>query len=342
MNTLVTITPDVRRARRAFVLVGLVAPIVVAAVVLTLIIGWLPDLPDQVVTHWGSGGPDGYGSPAVYIWMQCVLGLVIPLLMTVPILLMMKQSWGITCRFLGATSLGSSALVAVVTAGSAWMQREPATAPFGIGTVVAIGFAAMVLFGVIGWLLQPNVTASPASEDQTASQIRLAPGEKAAWFGTAAMGRTGVITLLLAVLLLIGSTIWVLILGEATAVWITALATLLVIALIATTLVFRVRVNRAGLLVRSAAGWPRWNIPASEIADVQVVQINPMAEFGGWGLRVAVDGRAGVVLRTGEGLQVTRTSGKVFVVTIDDAATAAAVLTAALHGVDHADRGDNL
>ena len=44
---------------------------------------------------------------------------------------------------------------------------------------------------------------------------------------------------------------------------------------------------------------------------------------------MGIDGRFGIVLRTGEGIEVTGENGRVMVVTIDDAATAAAVLSAA-------------
>lgn len=143
------------------------------------------------------------------------------------------------------------------------------------------------------------------------------------------MSRVGVIVLALAVLFLIGTTVWVMLLGSPSW-WISALVTVLVIALIAMTLVFRVRANASGLRVRSIVGWPQWSIPASEITDVQVVHVNPMGDFGGWGVRFAVDGRMGVVLRTGEALQVTRTTGRVFVITLDDAGTAASVLLTAI------------
>ncbi|MGO1855147.1 MAG: DUF1648 domain-containing protein, partial [Microbacteriaceae bacterium] len=67
MNTPAPRSDDVRRARRAFLLVGFVAPIVIAAIALTLILIWLPELPEQVVTHWGSDGPDGFGSRDTYV-----------------------------------------------------------------------------------------------------------------------------------------------------------------------------------------------------------------------------------------------------------------------------------
>jgi hypothetical protein len=42
---------------------------------------------------------------------------------------------------------------------------------------------------------------------------------------------------------------------------------------------------------------------------------------------VRVGGGVGYVVRTGEGIEVERTSGRRFVVTVDDAATGAALLT---------------
>jgi len=55
--------------------------------------------------------------------------------------------------------------------------------------------------------------------------------------------------------------------------------------------------------------------------------VDPMGQFGGWGLRWGPAG-FGVVLRTGEGIEVRRRSGKTLTVTVDDAATGAALLNA--------------
>ena len=75
-------------------------------------------------------------------------------------------------------------------------------------------------------------------------------------------------------------------------------------------------------------GLPRFTVPLADVASVSVVQIIPMAEFGGWGIRMGIDGRFGIVLHTGPAIQVVRRSGKTFVVTVDDADTGAALLTA--------------
>lgn len=82
--------------------------------------------------------------------------------------------------------------------------------------------------------------------------------------------------------------------------------------------------------MRSILGWPNTRIPLDRIERVEVVQIAPMAEFGGWGWRISPDGRRGVVLRGGEALQVTDDRGKVFVVTVDGAEVAVATLQAYL------------
>jgi hypothetical protein len=238
--------------------------------------------------------------------------------------------WSPTARFLGAVNLGTSSMIALLMVVSANVQRGLADAVDAPDTTswLFVGFGTLVGLTALGWFLQPRASASPDAGQQATSGIRLAPGEKAAWFGSVAIGRTGVVILVVSMLLLIGATILVVAVDAGAVSWIMVLVTVLVIVLIATTLVFRVRVNSTGLLVRSVFGWPRWRIRMSEIADVRVVQVNPVAEFGGWGMRIGADGRMGVVLRTGEALQVTRTSGRAFVVTIDDATTAAAVLTA--------------
>ena len=69
----------------------------------------------------------------------------------------------------------------------------------------------------------------------------------------------------------------------------------------------------------------------ASITAVAVVDVAPMAEYGGWGLRF-IPGSTGVLMRGGEGIQVTLTSGRTFVVTVDDAATGAGLLKAVTSG----------
>jgi hypothetical protein len=78
--------------------------------------------------------------------------------------------------------------------------------------------------------------------------------------------------------------------------------------------------------VRSSLGRPRIVVPLDEVVRAEVVEVSPVAEFGGWGYRVGRAGRVGIVLRSGQALQVERTGGRSLVVTVDDADTAAALL----------------
>lgn len=85
---------------------------------------------------------------------------------------------------------------------------------------------------------------------------------------------------------------------------------------------------------RSFIGWPVVRAAASNVADVAVGEVAPFAEFGGWGLRLSVDGKVGIVMRRGEGLRIERRTGRPIVVTLDDAAAAAAALATAAEAAD--------
>lgn len=347
---------DTRLARTAFVWVGVIVPLFLLATTAVIIAMWLPELPDPVAIHWGTEGVNGYGPDWAYLALTLGVGGGMVAFCAAIALFShrLPQSsrtqppagasaqWSQTTRFLGGVNLGVAGMFTVLMLVSVAAQRgldDAADAPDITGWAFT-GIAVAIALAILGWFLQPKVAVSSDTDQRVTVPMNLAPGEQAAWFGTAAMGRVGVIVLIAAVALLIATTIWVFALDQGGAGWIMAVVTLLVITLIATTLVFRVRINRAGLRVRSVAGWPRWSIRADQIATVKAVDVNPMGEFGGWGLRIAVDGGMGVVLRNGEGLQVTRRNGRVFVVTIDDATTAAAVLTAAVDKTDIDHRGD--
>jgi hypothetical protein len=111
-------------------------------------------------------------------------------------------------------------------------------------------------------------------------------------------------------------------------VWLLSAIAVLLLVLAATTLAFHVRVDDSGLHVESVLGIPRFHVPLTDIESAARVEVNPMGEFGGWGLRLSTGRRFGVVLRAGEGIEVLRRSGKRFVVTVADAGTGAALLEA--------------
>jgi hypothetical protein len=80
----------------------------------------------------------------------------------------------------------------------------------------------------------------------------------------------------------------------------------------------RVLVGPTGVQVRVGLfGWPRRTLPYPDIVDATAEQVAPMA-YGGWGWRRR-PGRTAVVIRGGDGLRLRLASGRLFVVTVDDA-----------------------
>ena len=90
----------------------------------------------------------------------------------------------------------------------------------------------------------------------------------------------------------------------------------------------QVTVDRSGLTVRYGPfAWPRTRISLDRISQATVIDV-ARGSHGGWGYRgsMRLMGKAALVLRSGEALQVDLRDGKRFVVTIDDATDAAGTL----------------
>lgn len=329
------LTPDVQSARRRFVLVAVVVPVVMTAIAVVLMVVWIPELPATVAMHWSGGGPDGFAPVWVAPVLVGALGVGLPGLFASIVLISSRGGeWGPTFRFLGAVVLGTTTLLVIGITWSLGMQRglEDARDAPSVLVPLAVGAGLGVLAGIAAWFAQPKLVASGEVGDSgatapTVGALQLVPGERAVWARTTMMSKVAMFGLAAVVAALVVGTIVLGATGSA-GWWAMLASTLLLLLLTGAIFVFRVRVDRAGLTVRSAVGVPRFRIPLDDVAEARVVIVSPMAEFGGWGLRVGLDGRFGVVLRAGEALQVTRRDNRVFVVAVDDATTAAALLVA--------------
>lgn len=323
-----------RRPCTAFLWVGLILPLLMLLAAAAVVAAWMPELPDPIATHWGAGGVDGFAPKWAYLPAVVGIGMGVVVFDAIIVLLAPRLApsngvpvSSVAYRAMGAINLGLAALIAVLTVGGAEVQKGLADAA-DAGNITGwlmVGLSAAVVALVLGWFLQPKGPAVDAVQATPAGSIPLATNERAAWFGTATMARIGVVVLLVGLATIAIATVFTLAAGEATG-WILAAVTLFIAVTVCIMLVFRVRVNADGLVVRSIVGWPRTHIPLERVAKVETVLLDPLREFGGWGWRIAVDGRRGVVLRAGEALQVTRDDGRVFVVTVDGAADAAATL----------------
>ena len=342
---------DLARAKRTGLWVGLLAPLVVITAALVLVLVWMPRMPNPAATHWGgSGGPDGFGSPWSYVWLLALVGYGIVLMMwgivefssrtPSPASERVLPVWSGFQRFLVAFSLGYAAFLSAVLLGSVIVQldlKDPAQAA-GLGATMSIGFGAWVFLTATGWFVQPGIEVRPNVE-RAVEPILLSTTERAVWFGVVRPSSTFIWIILVVVVIMLGA--WLLVFfmpadeGDGMAKNIATIATggvtLLIVLLLAMTTWLRVRIDARGLEARSALGWPVFRLPAADVQRVETAQINPLGEFGGWGLRW-MPGRFGIVMRSGEGIIATRSDGRIFAITVDDSEAAAAVLAAVAKG----------
>ncbi len=322
---------DLRRARRGLLLVGLLAPVVLTAIAVTLIAVWLPQLPDPAATHWGVHGVNGFGAPVTYVWLAAGVRLGIPVLIVGGILAGMRDQWGGAARLLGAVALGLSGFSAVTSAGSVAIQRglARATDAGGIGGVLVAAVIVLAVLVAAGWLAQPHVRPTPGAPLQPAHVASISAGERVVWMSTAMMSRVAMVLISIAIVLVVGITA-VMVVQASEGAWIPVLTLLLIGLAFASSASFRVRVGPDGLSVRSQIGVPRTHVPLAEISAVRAVECSPFGEFGGFGWRIGLDGRTGIVLRRGPAIEVSRRDRRPLVVTVDGAEVGAALLQAYL------------
>lgn len=334
-------TTKLHQAKSAARLVGLYAPLGLVVVVAVLMLMWLPRLPDPMATHWnGAGVADGFDSPWTSLIMFPAIGLFLTSMYFLQYLQMwqVKQKpgaavWGPMNRLLPAIVLGSVTLVFIIAIGTTLPQLDLADARDmpSINPIMFSAFGAAALVTVLAYFAQPKLRIEPTVDPEGGQPLELADSERAVWLGVASASKAYYWVIGATMALMLGST--VMMFGMRPFHWapvITMLATFVFVAVL--TLVcarFTVRIDDEGLSARALTGWPTFRVPAADVDHVDVGEIAPFAEFGGWGLRWIGGGAMGIVLRTGEGIRISRKSGKSLAITLDDAATAASVLMAA-------------
>ncbi|WP_440312706.1 DUF1648 domain-containing protein [Leucobacter chromiireducens] len=325
--------PELRRARRAARWVALVFPLALTTIATVLTFVWLPRLPDPAATHWsGIGGPDGFGPPWTFPALSAGVGLGLTLLLWFAAAGSSSvrgsgiPTWSGFNRLVAALSAGTVTMLQFLAVISAAIQLDLADARLAppLGWAGLIGLALLPIVGAIAWAVQPAVTVG-GGEAFPGDGLELSAAERAVWYRTTRGSGTFFVVLIGAAACVLGGGIWLL--GDQLAEgWILVGVGALLWCAIPMTGMFRVRVDGSGIAVSSAVGWPAFRVPLADVAQAVAAPISPLGDFGGWGVRWA-PGRMGVVLRAGEGIVVTRRDGRLFAVTVDDADTAAALLT---------------
>ena len=319
-------TPHVR-----MIVIGVMAPLLIAAAGIVSIIVSIPSLPSPVATHWGvSGEPDGFGSPVL---SMVLLAVVVIGYSAFAFAVARSAHDGFTAnqRLILAIGPYLATLMTVIIAGSTVMQAglrdardAPSIVPLGV-----IGFGVGIALGVLAWFLLPAAAPVPAPAAATLPTLALGATERAAWLQRIEPSRTvGTVLVAVLALLIVGGGVSFALVAPTWAFAVWSGGMLLIAALVVDTLFWRVSIDANGLLVRSALGWPRFAIPADQVATAAVIDVNPTRDFGGWGIRWGGAKRWGVVTRAGEALEVTRKDGRVLVVTVPHPSSGAALLNA--------------
>ncbi|MFG2226741.1 DUF1648 domain-containing protein [Streptomyces sp. NPDC048644] len=219
--------------------------------------------------------------------------------------------WGIAATLALPTSL---TLLANAHADRAESARLPMW-------LVAVVLAVGVVVGALGWLLAGPEPRPQPPRPGAAPRLDLGAGESAGWIRTVGSPLLAVLGLL--------TVCGGLFLGI-TDDWLTGGMLLAVGAVTGALASVRVTVDRRGLALAPALlPYAFRRIPLDRVAEATSRNVHIAAEFGGWGYRVRHN-RSGLVLRSGEGIVLRLHSGKEFVVTVDDAATAAALFNTLL------------
>ncbi|MEV4501971.1 hypothetical protein [Streptomyces klenkii] len=309
------------------------APLVVAAAHLLACAAFLTAflvrrdaLPDPVATHFsGSGGADGFTTLGAFPYEMLGMFLVMALLCTGLVYATgplratraHRLLVGLGCGVAGL--LGAVAVAVVVSNAGAETADRARLGPGTLGVAVAVAAVAAGL-GVPAVGRRPaEPPAKPGAAAEPAPRFVLREGESVLWTRRAGSRPVlvGGASLLAAGAVLIPLAGWAAGLGMAVAG-----------AVLCACFAVRVTVDRHGLTV-NALGLPRprVRIPLDRIAEAGHRDVEPLRDLGGWGYR-AVPGRSGFALRSGPAVVVRLTTGSEFVVTVDDAATAAALLDA--------------
>jgi len=318
---------QLKRNRRLIIVIGVVIPLLIAIVGALVMALWIPELPNPVASHWGTSGPNGYSAVGSIIALPLLITFVFAAISAF-------VSWrggpngGMLWahKVLVSASVFLAVSITALAAGSLAMQRgldnaESAGDPAGI---MLAAFPIALLMGLFAWLMLP--AAEKVHSTPVVAEPLDASSTERVYFSTSTRIGTGVVLVAVVALAALGLALTIQAVSNPTELLLPASIGLLVIALAVSTLSWRITVDHRGLRVRSAMGWPRATIAADQIESVSVVSVDPIGEFGGYGWRWAPDGRSGIVLSKGDAIQVTRTNGKKFIVTMHDAQRGAEAL----------------
>jgi hypothetical protein len=268
-------------------------------------------LPDPLAVHWTlSGHPDGHGSATVDTLIVAACIAVLLFLLAVRSrgarLTVAPWAWGASFLLAGLQWAGMSANAGVADWHDATLQAPPVIAAVAVAVIAALTAVR----------LERSLPATPHEPVRTT--LGLGPGESAAWFGRTASTKLAALAGVFAIAMVA--------LGLFDGGWFVVVAGIFGACAIAFVSEISATVDARGLTVAFGPfGWPRQHVPLEDVSSAEAIEVDPM-KTGGWGIRFPRGGGLAVVVRGGDGIRVVRRDGRQLIVTLPDAATAAALL----------------
>lgn len=289
------------------------------------------DLPTQIARHWGADGrPDGFSSLGSVLTMTGLLSAIIPVVLIV-LGRALKQA-----RILGAFGVGMAGFLATTMVVGTWAQRGLTDASEAKDTVsLWIGLlAGAVLAGLTALVLRRSRVAVPPASGPLpdgAATLDVPASTRIAWTGRPRVDRTIWVFLGVAATPLVVMIVVFAALGNWSLAGFVALA-FLAVAVLVSSVFARVSVDARGVRAVGLGVIPWVNLPLDAIQGATVVDgVSPLGDYGGYGLRTAFDGESeGLVTSEGSAMRITRAGRRPYLMTIADAAGAAATLNTLL------------
>ena len=314
-------------------------PLVLAiAAVLPWVATW-GDLPDPMATHWDtSGHPDGHAPPVLAAALTAGPALVAAAVLAAarhtarrrpvpparpaspaparPPAMPRSALAAVVAAAVGGQFCALSYVLTWANAGAgSWHQAEAAL--WWVLPVVVAGMALPVLAVARAVIESTPAAPSPAPAAGSGDGDPPSASERVAWVGECHARWPYLVAAVLVAAAAVGAVV---------SLWLTALLALVALSIAAFGSV-HVTVGVRGVRVATPTGWPRLGVPLRRIAAARAIDLAPL-RWGGWGYRgsLTVVGRAAWVLRAGPALELTMDDGRVFAVTVDGAAEAAAAV----------------
>jgi hypothetical protein len=311
-------------------LVAVILPLVLMIAGVLVTVELAATGPARITTHWGlAGHPNGFGSPYTYpVLIAAVSVAIIVLLGGTTVLAAHRAPFTVMLKVLGISPIWITVLLAVGLGGALLEQRTAASvsnAPNPSFALIVGAVSASVL-AAGSWFLLPKAEKSPTERDIiTVPPVELATGERASWIRRAAASRT-ILLVFVGVGVLLGAAEILVLLSTEGQFWWFSFIPVVVLVILLSNLAFTVRIDSRGVRIRSVIGFPSIWIPITNVESANVVDVLAFSQYGGWGVRFTLNGRLGIILRSGQALEIHRKKGIVVVITVDDATTAAALI----------------